>query len=91
MNTNASPYQDKIVSAVLIASFLTGLPMTSFAAQCRDAKGKFIRCPPPAVAPVNPKAQPCRDAKGKFIKCPTAPVPKGPCRDPNTGKFIKCK
>ena len=37
------------------------------AAACRDAKGKFIKCPPPAAA----KATRCKDAKGKFAKCGT--------------------
>ena len=36
----------------------------SAAAPCRDAKGKFITCPPPAAA-----KKTCRDAKGKFSKC----------------------
>ena len=35
---------------------------------CRDAKGKFIKCP--ATAPA--KKATCRDAKGKFIKCAPA-------------------
>ena len=34
--------------------------------QCRDFKGKFIKCPEKAA----PKAQ-CKDAKGKFAKCGT--------------------
>ena len=34
--------------------------------RCKDAKGKFMKCAPPA-APAKPKQ--CRDAKGKFIKC----------------------
>jgi len=35
------------------------------AAACRDAKGKFIKCPKPAPS----KTTRCRDAHGKFIKC----------------------
>ena len=35
------------------------------AAPCKDAKGKFMKCPP--AAPV--KAVRCKDAKGKFAKC----------------------
>lgn len=36
--------------------------------RCRDAHGKFIKCPPPkAAAP----AKKCRGAKGKFVKCGT--------------------
>lgn len=46
------------------------------AAQCKDAAGKFIKCPPaaakPAPAPAAAKAGPCKDASGKFIKCGAA-------------------
>ena len=46
-----------------------------FAAQCKDAKGKFMKCPPPAAA----VAKKCRDIKTKkFAKCGAAgtePVP----------------
>jgi len=35
--------------------------------RCRDAKGHFIKCPPPKAAP----AKKCRDAKGRFAKCGT--------------------
>lgn len=45
---------------VLAAGFAA--PAAS-AAPCRDGKGKFITCPPPA------KKTACRDASGKFIKC----------------------
>jgi ribosomal protein L40E len=48
----------------LIASSVPAISAT----QCRDAKGKFIKCPPKA-APA--KATKCRDAKGKFAKCGT--------------------
>ncbi|WP_293987986.1 hypothetical protein [Sphingomonas sp.] len=58
----------------------------SLAAPCKDAKGKFVKCPdkkPPA-------ATRCKDAKGKFMKCPdkkpAAPVK---CKDAK-GKFAKC-
>ncbi len=37
------------------------------AAPCKDAKGKFTKCPPPAAAPTAR----CRDAKGAFAKCGT--------------------
>ena len=33
----------------------------SFAAPCKDAKGKFVKCP------AKPKV--CRNAKGHFAKC----------------------
>lgn len=47
---------------------------SAFAAPCKDAKGKFTKCPPAAAAP----KQVCKDAKGKFAKCGTPgakPVP----------------
>lgn len=43
-------------------------PAAFAAEKCRDAKGKFIKCPvKPAAAGVR-----CKDAKGKFAKCGTA-------------------
>jgi len=39
----------------------------SAATPCKDAKGKFTKCPPAAAAPA--KAKKCKDAKGKFAKC----------------------
>jgi len=38
----------------------------AIAAQCRDAKGKFIKCPTKPAAPTK-----CRDAKGHYAKCGT--------------------
>jgi len=35
--------------------------------RCRDAHGKFVKCPPPKTAP----AKKCRGAGGKFVKCGT--------------------
>ncbi len=60
----------KIIAAVLVASFFTSAPVAVFAAdKCRDATGKFIKCPPKAAAPAA-KPKKCRDAKGHFAKCP---------------------
>ena len=54
--------------ALAAAALLTlSLASPSFAASCRDAKGKFIKCP--ASAPAKPVK--CKDAKGKFAKCGT--------------------
>lgn len=47
---------------------LTMVATPTFAAPCRDAKGKFIKCPDKAAV----KATRCKDAKGKFAKCGTA-------------------
>jgi hypothetical protein len=35
--------------------------------RCRDAHGKFVKCPPPKAA----SAKKCRGAGGKFVKCGT--------------------
>lgn len=40
---------------------------SAFAAPCRDAKGKFVKCPTKSHA----KATRCKDTKGKFAKCGT--------------------
>jgi len=39
----------------------------SIAAPCRDAKGKFVKCPTKVPA----KPTKCRDVKGTFAKCGT--------------------
>ena len=44
-----------------------GLASPSLASPCKDAKGKFMKCPPVASAP----AARCRTAKGAFAKCGT--------------------
>jgi hypothetical protein len=50
----------KLVLALSAVSLLAaGSP--SFAAQCRDKSGKFVKCP------AKPKV--CRDAKGHYMKC----------------------
>ena len=46
-------------------SLLIGAP--SMAAPCKDAKGRFAKCP---KAPT--KAVECKSANGKFAKCGTA-------------------
>jgi hypothetical protein len=60
----------KIIVALTAVGLIAG-SAPSLAAPCRDAKGKFIKCP--AKAPV--KTTRCRDANGKFAKCGT-PVAK---------------
>ena len=53
-----------ILAAVAIAALATA-PVS--AAQCRDAKGKFIKCAPTTAA----KPTRCRTASGKLTKCGT--------------------
>jgi hypothetical protein len=50
------------------AAALTMVATPALAAPCRDAKGKFVKCPDKAPA----KPTRCKDAKGKFAKCGTA-------------------
>ena len=57
-----------VTAAVLAFSLAAVQAAPALAAPCKDAKGKFVKCPPPA--PV--KVVHCKDAKGKFVKC-TAP------------------
>ena len=55
-----------IAAVAAIAFSLSALGAGSaFAAPCKDAKGKFTKCP--AAAPAKPVK--CKDAKGKFAKC----------------------
>ena len=73
-----------LVIAMVAALAVAFVPVSVDAAPCKDTKGKFIKCPPAAVAsaakpapakvaaakpaPAGKKA-PCRDAKGRFAKC----------------------
>lgn len=56
----------KTVLALLAAVSLATIPAMSSAAPCRDARGKFVKCPAKAAP-----AKKCKDAKGKFAKCGT--------------------
>ena len=47
----------------LTALALVATSSPTLAAACRDAKGKFVKCPD--------KPTRCKDAKGKFAKCGT--------------------
>lgn len=57
-------------TAVLIVATLSLFANAADAAPCRNAKGKFIKCPPAAAA-APAKGTKCRDAKGHFAKCGT--------------------
>lgn len=56
----------KILTAFALIGLVTAGP--ALAAPCKDAKGKFTKCPDK-----KPVAKPkvCKDAKGKFAKCGT--------------------
>ena len=50
----------KIIFALTALSLVAG-SAPALAAPCKDAKGKFVKCP------AKPKM--CRNAKGHFTKC----------------------
>ena len=52
-----------LILALGAASLLAG-SAPSLASPCKDAKGKFMKCPTKHAKPKT-----CRDAHGKFIKC----------------------
>ena len=54
--------------ALLLSGGAMILPTAAYAKapQCRDAGGKFIKCPPKPAE--TPKVK-CKDASGKFAKC----------------------
>jgi len=54
-----------IRSFAVFAAVLALAVAPASAAPCKDAKGKFIKCPPAAPA----KGVRCKDGKGKFAKC----------------------
>lgn len=64
----------KLIVALTATAMLTA---PAISASCRDAKGKFIKCPTAATAPA---ANITKDAKGK---CHVASGPK-------KGAFTKC-
>jgi hypothetical protein len=71
----------QIIFALSALSLVAGAG-PALAAPCKDAHGKFIKCPKPM-----PVAARCKDARGKFIKCP---VKAKVCHD-KQGHFAKCK
>lgn len=54
----------KIALSLLAAAAIAAVPVGASAAPCKDAKGKFTKCPEKQAAPKR-----CKDAKGKFAKC----------------------
>lgn len=56
-----------LLIALSAVAFVAGSVPAAAATQCRDAKGKFIKCAKKAPA----KPTRCKDAKGKFAKCGT--------------------
>ena len=55
-----------LIAAASLSLIASGAP--AFAAPCKDAKGRFTKCPPKAPA----KPARCKSANGKFAKCGAA-------------------
>ncbi len=62
-------FRNLMITGAALAMFGVATPSMA-AAPCRDAHGKFVKCPAKPVATV--KAVRCKDGKGKFVKCGTA-------------------
>jgi hypothetical protein len=56
----------KLMIATASIAMLASATPTLAAGPCKDAKGKFVKCPAKPAKPVK-----CKDAKGKFAKCGT--------------------
>ena len=87
----------KFLISIVATLALAAVPMTAQAAPCKDAKGKFIKCPPApaakaAATPAKPAvaAKPAAPAKATTPAKPSAGAKKAPCRDAK-GRFTKCK
>jgi hypothetical protein len=57
----------KFIICLTALGLITGSAPSIAATQCRDAKGKFVKCAKHAPA----KPTKCRDAKGHYAKCGT--------------------
>ena len=55
----------KVILALSAFSLIAGTA-PALGEPCRDAKGKFVKCPTKVAKPTK-----CRDAKGHFAKCGT--------------------
>ena len=56
-----------LIAVAAAFTLIAGSATPLMAAPCKDAKGKFTKCPPKAAA----KAVRCKGANGKFAKCGT--------------------
>ena len=54
-----------VTAAILAFSFSAAGAGSAIAAPCKDLKGRFVKCPPPAPM----KVARCKDLHGKFMKC----------------------
>lgn len=72
--------------ALISAFAMVALPAAASAAACKDAKGKFIKCPPAAGAVVKPATA---KTTTKKVAVKSTSKRTGKCRDAK-GRFAKC-
>lgn len=60
-----------MLKALVLSVAILGIAAPAAAAPCRDARGKFIKCPTTTVV----KVKRCKDVKGRFSKCTTTVKP----------------
>lgn len=73
---------------VIAIAAIIALPTIASAAPCKDAKGKFTKCPPAAAATHAPAAH--ATATPRPAAAHAVAARQAPCRDPKTGRFKKC-
>ena len=56
-----------MIRTIMFAAALSLAAGSAYAAPCKDAKGRFTKCPEAKPA----AGVRCKDAKGKFAKCGT--------------------
>lgn len=93
--TQVSPFDRKRILQMkmlsIAAAFVAAMtiPVAANAAPCKDAKGHFVKCPPPAAAlPITPPARPMTRPT-PMAAAPHAAATVQRCRD-GKGHFIKC-
>jgi hypothetical protein len=77
---------------VVALAAILALPTVANAAPCKDAKGKFIKCPPAATVTHAPAAAARHAATAPrpvATHAAASPARRAPCRDAR-GRFKKC-
>lgn len=59
--------ESHMLKCFAVAAAMTLVASPTWAAPCKDAKGRFTKCPEKSA-----KAVRCKTANGKFAKCGTA-------------------
>lgn len=81
-----------VLSTLAALPLALAVPSMAEAAPCRDAKGRFTKCPAAAVNTTTSKKTAIAKPVAPAVKVTKTKVTvkKGPCKDAK-GKFVKCK